>query len=247
MSSLLEIEALTIAATGRPLLSGVSVDVELGSGLALVGGSGSGKTTLLRACMGLLPPGFRVSGRIGWQGRDLLRQSGAQWRRTRGREISWIPQEPSAALDPRRTALQHLREGGARAEELAAVGIEPARAREYPFQWSGGMQQRLLVALALARRSALLLADEPTSALDSIEQARLLALLAEWQQKQGFAMIFVTHDLAVASQVATRVAVLQRGAIVEHGEALAVLRQPRHEHTRILAACQPRWAAWREV
>jgi|SRR6185437_13568157 len=243
MAALLAIESLSVSGGGRELLAGVSLCLDTGAALALVGGSGSGKTTLLRACLGLLPAGFRASGRIQWQQRDLLRQNGAQWRRTRGREISWIPQEPSAALDPRRTARQHLRECGARADDLAAVGLEPARAREYPFQWSGGMQQRLLVAMALARRSRLVLADEPTSALDPVEQARLLALLARLRQERGFGLIFVTHDLSVAAQVATRLAVLRQGEVVEQGEALDLLAHPRHACTRGLAAGQPRWAS----
>ncbi|MGH9395011.1 MAG: ATP-binding cassette domain-containing protein, partial [Terriglobales bacterium] len=221
MAALLAIEGLGVELGGRRLLADVSFELEAGAALALVGGSGSGKTTLLRACLGLLPAGARARGRVWWhhrpgpgRQRDLLQNRPAQWRALRGRGIGWVPQEPSAALDPRRTALQHWRECGGRGGGLEAVGLDAARARQYPFQWSGGMQQRLLVAMALARGPQLLLADEPTSALDPIAQARLLELLAGLRRDRGFGMIFVTHDLAVAARAAEQVAVLHAGEVV---------------------------------
>jgi ABC-type glutathione transport system ATPase component len=249
MAALLAVEGLRLSLDGRELLRGVSLELEPGAALTLVGESGSGKTTLLRACMGLWPPRARVSGRLRWQANDVLGDSEEQWRRRRGRDIAWIPQEPSAALDPRRTTLAHLRESlrvaaasGDAAALLRDVGLPAARG-VYPHQWSGGMQQRLLVAMALAARPRLLLADEPTSALDPWRQAELLALLGRLRREHGFALLIVTHDLAVAAQAAERVAVLHAGEVVESGLAAQALCRPRTPPALALAEAQPRWRA----
>ncbi len=250
MSALLEIAGLRVSLEGREVLHGVSLALEAGAALALVGESGSGKTTLLRACLGLLPAGAAVAGSLRWDGREVLSEGEAGWRRRRGREIAWIPQEPSAALDPRRTTRALLEEclraaGAPDAAQaaprlLAEVGL-PADRGVYPHQWSGGMQQRLLIAMALGGRPRLLLADEPTSALDPWRQADLLALLRRLQVERGFALLLVTHDLAVAAAAAGTVCVLQRGTIVERGAAAQVFGRPRTEGAARLAAAQPRW------
>ncbi|MGH9482849.1 MAG: ATP-binding cassette domain-containing protein, partial [Terriglobales bacterium] len=173
MGTLLAIRGLEVELGGRRVLQGIGLEVPEGGSVALVGESGGGKSTLLRACMGLLPPGSILGGELQWSPAgtppvDLLAASPAAWRRLRGAQLALIPQEPSAALDPRRRAGALLREcmgadrripraarGAAAAAALAAVGIGADRARAYPHQWSGGMQQRLLVAMALARRPRL--------------------------------------------------------------------------------------------
>ncbi|MGH9475842.1 MAG: ATP-binding cassette domain-containing protein [Terriglobales bacterium] len=249
---MLEVTGLEVAARGGSLLTGVSLKLAEGGSLALVGESGSGKTTLLRACMGLLAPGLRVGGSVRWRGRELLQQRPAQWRRLRRQELAWIPQEPSAALDPRSSAAAHLGEGlsgdaAVHAATLwAEVGLGLARRRAYPHEWSGGMQQRLLVAMALARQPRLLCADEPTSALDTLHQAQLLALLARLRCEHGFALLLVTHDLAVAAQAAEHILVLRQGGVVEQGPTAEVLAHPHCDYTAALIACQPAWRA-REV
>ncbi|HVA65124.1 MAG TPA: ATP-binding cassette domain-containing protein [Terriglobales bacterium] len=262
MAALLEISELRVELGRRPVLRGVSLALPAGGSVALVGESGSGKTTLLRTCLGLLPAGARASGRVEWSAagadQDLLACTAAAWRRLRGAQIGWIPQEPATALDPRRSAGAHLREclaahgrargmsGGELRRRVAAgledVGLEAARSEEYPHQWSGGMQQRLLAAMALAQGPRLLLADEPTSALDPLHQAQLLALLAGLRRERGFALLWVTHDLAVAAAVAEQVSVLQAGLVVEQGGAGELFRRPRHAYTAALVASQPRLA-----
>jgi len=242
----LSIEHLSVTIGRRPLLRDVSLRVEAGEAVALVGASGSGKTTLLRACLGVLPDEARATGAIHWQSQNLLALRPKALRRVRGREMGWIPQEPSAALDPRRTAAQLLRECGGRAELWEQVGLENAQKQAYPHEWSGGMQQRLLVAMALARfaRSGerLLLADEPTSALDPIHQAQLLTLLENLRHRAGFGLLLVTHDLSVAARATSRVYVLHEGEVVEQGGGREVFARPRHEYTAALVAAQPTWA-----
>lgn len=256
MAPLLAVTDLHVALGGRPVLHGVSLACEAGETLALVGASGSGKTTLLRALIGLLPAGAETRGAVRYAGVapavELLRCPAARWRALRGAHIAWIPQAPQAALDPRQSARSHLREclgahrrGGAGevAGWLERVGLPAERAGEYPHQWSGGMQQRLLVAMALAQRPRLLLADEPTSALDTLRQAQLLELLGERRRGDepggGAALCLVTHDLAVAAVLADQVCVLEAGRIIEQGTAAQVFRHPRHPYTAAMVAHQP--------
>ncbi|MGH9488206.1 MAG: ATP-binding cassette domain-containing protein [Terriglobales bacterium] len=246
---MLRIENLSVSVAGRQLLREVSLEVSGGAAVALVGESGSGKTTLLGACLGLLPPEMRVAGRVDWQRRNLLDCTPAEWRRLRRRELALIPQEPSAALDPRRTAAAHLREclpGGsvpARVQQLwAQAGLADAPHDSYPHQWSGGMQQRLLIAMALARRPQMLLADEPTSALDPLHQAQLLALIAHLSRSSGFGLLWVTHDLAAAAQIAEQVVVLRAGSVVEQGTVARVFTRPQSAYTAALVRQQPGWS-----
>jgi peptide/nickel transport system ATP-binding protein len=241
----LSIQNLSVRLGSRPLLQEVNLHVAAGEAVALVGASGSGKTTLLRACLGLLPAGMRASGEANWGGRNLLQLRPGAWRGVRGREVGWIPQEPASALDPRRTAAEHLAECGGGKTEWAQAGLEGARQDAYPHEWSGGMQQRLLVAMALARFAAggerLLLADEPTSALDPLHQARLLELLQQLRRQAGFGLLLVTHDLAVAAAATSRVYVLHQGRVVEEGATTEVFLCPRQGVTAAMAAAQPRW------
>jgi peptide/nickel transport system ATP-binding protein len=237
------------------------IDFEIGEGevLGLVGESGSGKSATSLAVMGLLPKTAVVTGEIAWQGPDgsvnLLEEPPSALRKFRGREIAMIFQEPMTALNPVMTigaqvaecAAAHApswtgREAKRRAlEALEAVAIPEVTRRysDYPHQFSGGQRQRILIAMALINKPRLLIADEPTTALDVTVQAQILELLKELQQEHGLAMLFISHDLAVVGQVASRVAVMRHGQIVETGLVNQVLTQPQHEYTRSLLASVP--------
>jgi len=238
-------------------VDGVSFEVRAGETLALVGESGSGKSVTALSILRLVPepPGRIVSGRVLFQGRDLLALPPAEMRRVRGREISMVFQEPMTSLNPVFTcgdqiveALvlhERLRGGAARAravELLRLVGI-PApeqRAAEYPHQLSGGMRQRVMIAMALACRPALLIADEPTTALDVTIQAQILELLQRLQRELGMAVLLITHDLGVVAETADRVVVLYAGQVVESCDAAAAFQRTRHPYTAGLLASLPR-------
>lgn len=246
MAARLEIERLSVRLGQQLILDAVSFSLLPGRIVAAVGASGSGKTTLLRALAGLLPPGASASGRIAFEGRELSLQPGAAnqrtWRGLRGWRLACIPQEPQAALDPRRSVRAHLRECGGGPELLTEVGLDPKRASDYPFQWSGGMQQRLLIALALARRPAVLLGDEPSAALDSWHQAQIQTLLRSLCQARQLAAFVATHDLAFAAALADEVLVLAGGRIVETGPPRQVFSFPAHPATARLVAAQLPWS-----
>ncbi|HMK29951.1 MAG TPA: ABC transporter ATP-binding protein, partial [Terriglobales bacterium] len=224
----------------------VSLAIAPGEVLGLVGESGSGKSVTSLAIMRLLPTLARTSGEIVLQGENLLAVSEEQVRRLRGAQMAMIFQEPMTALNPvMRVGDQvaeavlahagddgrriHKSEAGRRAiEALRTVAIPDTerRARDYPHQLSGGMRQRVMIAMAIVNRPQLLIADEPTTALDVTIQAQILELLAELRQKFGLAMLFISHDLAVVSQVADRMAVMYAGSIVELGPAREIFRSP---------------------
>jgi oligopeptide/dipeptide ABC transporter ATP-binding protein len=258
-SPALRVTDLTIA---FPRLSGLAlaadrVNFELAPGrtLGLVGESGSGKSTALRALIGLVPtPGEVIEGRIEWGGRDLTQVSEEELVAVRSNEIAMIFQDPMASLSPVfavgeqvaetvRVKLQMDRREAAAAalELLERVGIPSAakRYRDYPHQLSGGMRQRVMIAIAIACRPKLLLADEPTTALDVTIQDQILALLLDLQSKLGMAMILVSHDLGVISQTCDDVAVMYAGHIVEYGPCGDVIAAPRHPYTRGLMAAAP--------
>jgi oligopeptide/dipeptide ABC transporter ATP-binding protein len=238
------------------LVRGVSFEVKPGQTLGLVGESGSGKSLTLRALLGLLPhPVITYAGAAVWRsGIDLLAVEERVRRRIRGSEIAMIFQDPGESLDPMYTVGAHLvevltvrgrlsrAEARERAVELLArVGI-PApreRVRAYPHQLSGGMRQRVVIALAIACSPALLLADEPTTALDVTIQDQILTLLEDLQEESGMAMILVSHDLGVVAQSCDMVAVMYAGCIVETGTVDEVLDAPRHPYTAALLASKP--------
>jgi oligopeptide/dipeptide ABC transporter ATP-binding protein len=222
--------------------------------LGLVGESGSGKSVTSLAIMRLLPPQARVSGQIVYGGQRLLDMAEESMRQVRGARIAMIFQEPMTALNPvMRVGDQiaeavlahggsHKREAWQRAvEAMGDVGIpdHERRARDYPHQLSGGMRQRVMIAMAIVNRPQLLIADEPTTALDVTIQAQILELLAGLREKFGLAMLFISHDLAVVSQVAHRVAVMYAGTIVELGGAREVFAAPAHPYTRGLLHAVP--------
>ncbi|PYV55337.1 MAG: ABC transporter ATP-binding protein [Acidobacteria bacterium] len=267
---LLEIRDLNIEfpATPRPLTAVRSVQFGLRRGevLGLVGESGSGKSVTSLAIMRLLPPQTVVGGKIlfgvnGNPSENLLQLDAEAMRRLRGSRISMIFQEPMTALNPVMRVGEQIAEAvrahdavskkeswNRAVEALKEVAIDdPARrARDYPHQLSGGMRQRVMIAMAIVNRPELLIADEPTTALDVTIQAQILELLAELRQKFGLTMLFISHDLAVVSKVADRVAVMYAGSLVELGGRDDIFRAPAHPYTRGLLDAVPTLATHRE-
>ena len=229
-------------------VNGVSYDVFPGETVGVVGESGSGKSVTVMTVLGLIsqPPGRIAGGEILLEGRDLLRSSAKEMRKVRGDEIAMIFQDPMTSLNPVLTIGDQLSEAllvhngmsdsEARKrviELLELVGVPNAEQRydQYPHEYSGGMRQRAMIALALACRPELLLADEPTTALDATVQIQILLLLRELQRELGLSIIFVTHDLGAAVEVADRIAVMYAGRIVEEGSARDIINTPRHPYT----------------
>ncbi|MCP8939420.1 ABC transporter ATP-binding protein [Alsobacter sp. SYSU M60028] len=242
-------------------VSGVSLTVGAGEVLGLVGESGSGKSVTLRALMRLLRRNATASGRVIWRGEDLLAAPERRLREVRGREIAMIFQEPMTALNPVLTIAQQIDESlvahrnlderarRARAVELLdLVGIPSASVRldNYPHEFSGGMRQRAMIAIALAAEPSLLLADEPTTALDVTIQDQILKLLLGLVADLGMAMILVTHDLGVVAETCDRVCVMYAGRVVESGPVSAVFASPRHAYTHALLRSMPSGEAARQ-
>ena len=248
-----EAQGVTVDFTGaRPLRAVAGVDLVLRPGevLALIGESGSGKSVTLRALMRLVPERRAViGGRITVAGRDVLALSRRELAAFRGRSIAMVFQEPGLALDPvyqvgrqiTETVMRHegvsWRDARARALDLferVRIPSAPQRLDSYPHEMSGGMRQRAMIALALACRPRVLLADEPTTALDATVQIQVLLLLRELQQELGLAVIFVTHDIGVATEVADRIAVMYAGRVVETGSCRDVITAAAHPYTQAL-------------
>jgi oligopeptide/dipeptide ABC transporter ATP-binding protein len=237
-------------------VDGLSLSVARGQTVCIAGESGCGKSVTALSVMGLLPDTARVeSGTIRFHGVDVLALPAAQRRALRGRALAMIFQEPMTALNPVLCIGHQIAEvfaihgtasrGQAREKVLALlrqVRIPDAERRydEYPHQLSGGMKQRVMIAMALANRPELLIADEPTTALDVTIQAQVLHLLRELQRELGTGIVFVTHDLAVVAEIADRVVVMYGGRVVEQGSAIDVLEHPAHPYTLGLLAARPR-------
>jgi oligopeptide/dipeptide ABC transporter ATP-binding protein len=234
----------------------VSFDIPAGRTVALVGESGCGKSATAHAIMRLLPtPPARVDGgAILFEGRDLQKLDERAMNRVRGGRIGMVFQEPMTSLNPVYTVGFQLREAirlhrdvsGREARDLAIAGLarvglpEPARNAEcYPHELSGGMRQRVLIAIALACDPALVIADEPTTALDATVQAQILELLRDLREEKGMSLLLIAHDLALVSEVADEIVVLYAGVVVERGPARDVLRAPEHPYTRALLASLP--------
>ncbi len=261
MAKLLEVTGLTTRfRTERGAVMAVddvSFDVDAGETLAIVGESGSGKSVTALSLMRLIPnpPGEIVAGKVMFEGRDLLKLSTDEMQAVRGDRIAMIFQEPMTSLNPSLTVgLQvgeplQLHRGISwksamekAGDLLARVRIPDAKARveAYPHQFSGGMRQRAMIAMALACQPKLIIADEPTTALDVTVQSQILSLLKELTRETGAAMILITHDLGVVARYADRVSVMYAGRVVETGTARDIYKRPQHPYTRGLMACVPR-------
>ena len=237
-------------------VNGVSFDVRKGEVMALIGESGSGKSVTLRALMRLHPPkNSLLSGTLRVGNEDVLTMSASQLRRYRGAQCAMIFQEPLLAFDPVYTVGQQIVEGLRRHEGLSRQGAKeraldalrqvripsPERRLDaYPHEMSGGMRQRAMIALALSCNPQLLLADEPTTALDATVQIQILILLREQQKQRDLSIIFVTHDIGAAVEIADRVAVMYAGRIVEEASMAEILHHPHHPYTQVLLGSRPK-------
>ncbi len=240
---LLEVQSLSIRFPDRhgdvDVVDRLSFSVRPGETMAIVGESGSGKSLSSLAVMGLLPSNAEVTGRILFEGRDLLTMTEAERNGLRGHEMSMVYQDALSSLNPsmliRAQLKQLIRRGGTRsAEELMElVGLDPVRTlKSYPHELSGGQRQRVLIAMALTRSPKLVVADEPTTALDVTVQAQIIDLLNDLRAKLGFALVFVSHDLALVAEVAHRITVMYAGQVVESAQTAELLLHPQHEYTR---------------
>ena len=256
---LLQVEHLTVTfETGHgPVVAvdDVSFSMAAGETLGLVGESGSGKSVTAFSILRLVqPPGRITGGRILFQGRDLLSLPEREMREVRGAGISLVFQEPVTALNPvmrvgdqiAEALTVHGKASGAAAraravELLEAVRVPEAaqRARDYPHQLSGGMRQRVMIAIALACRPPLVIADEPTTALDVTIQAQVLDLMRDLKSRFNLALLLITHDFGVIAEMADRVVVMYKGRVVEEGPVRQILRNPQHDYTRALLAAVP--------
>lgn len=234
---------------------GVDFRLNQGHSLAIVGESGSGKSVTVQSIMRLHQRHAQVSGNIRWNDREILTISESQMQKLRGGEIGMVFQDPMTALNPTmrigtqiaEVIIRHKRMSGRQAMREAVklldeVGIPDPdlRSRNYPHQFSGGMRQRVVIAMAIACSPKLLIADEPTTALDVTVQAQILELLHELQRKLGMSLLLITHDLAVVEMAAEEVAVMYAGRVVETGRTSDLLVRPSHPYTRGLLQCKPR-------
>lgn len=248
--------SVTFGRRRQAALRNVSFDIVAGQRVGLVGASGSGKSVTALALLGLLPENAQATGSVKWRGRELTGLSDVEFSRLRGDEMSIVFQEPMTALDPTMTAGRQVAEawrlhqrrsrqdfssGGARQkviEMLGEVGLEDPSgvAVSFPHQLSGGQRQRVLIAMALINRPDLVICDEPTTALDVTVQARVLRLLERELDAVGAACLFISHDLAVVSQVCDQIMVMHGGQIIERGTKDQVLGAPQHPYTQGLVA-----------
>ena len=254
----LEIKHLTIHYVTRDgtvrAVNDISLDLERGETLGLVGETGAGITTTALGILRLVPnpPGRIIGGEILFEGRDVLRMSDSELREMRGGQVSMIFQDPMTALNPVLTVGDQIAEmialhgGCSKAESLEkaremlrTVGISPERAGEYPHQFSGGMKQRVVIAIALACSPKLLLADEPTTALDVTIQAQVLEMIKELQERNRTSMLLITHDLGVVAETCDKVAIMYAGEIVEYGTLRHIFKNVRHPYTKGLFGSLP--------
>ncbi|MDF2917125.1 MAG: hypothetical protein K0S70_1342 [Microbacterium sp.] len=251
----LTVQFRTAGGTAR-VVDGLSLAIPRGGALGIVGESGSGKSMTSLAIMGLLPKGGSATGSVTFDGRDLLTLPGREMRQVRGDRIAMIFQDPLSSLNPYYTVGTQIAEAyrshrsGVSRREARRVAIEAMervhirdaakRVDHYPHQFSGGMRQRIMIAMALSMEPELIIADEPTTALDVTVQAQILDLLAEIRRDTGAGLILITHDLAVVSEVAEQIVVMRAGRMVERGSVEEVFSDPQEEYTRRLLDAVPR-------
>ncbi len=260
MGQMLSVENLSIGFSTRRgqsrAVGGISFEMGEGESLAIVGESGSGKTVTAMSLTRLLPPQpqCKVDGKIFWRGESVLEMDNARLRKIRGRQIAYIFQEPSTSLNPVFTVGSQIAEAirlhfpeqknikAKVVEALREVGIRNPEYRygAYPHELSGGMQQRVMIAMALACEPSLLVADEPTTALDVTIQKQIIDLLNSIRHRRKMALILITHNFGIISKLCENVAVMFRGRIVERGKTDEVLKNPQHPYTKALIACIPR-------
>ncbi|MDF1719759.1 MAG: ABC transporter ATP-binding protein [Minwuia sp.] len=258
MSLILDIAGLRVSLRrGGHLVRDVSLQVATGQVHGLVGESGAGKTMIAKAVLGILPDAVRVStGSIGFKGTDLLSLSPRRFRALLGREIAMIPQDPLTGLNPSRrivaqmtdTLRHHLGQSRGEARGNALRLLQEVQIRDpekvldrYPHELSGGMRQRVLIAMAFATEPSLIIADEPTTALDVTVQKQILRLIRQMQERHGTAVLFVTHDLGVVAKICHQVTVLHTGQVVEQGSIDHVMSNAAAPFTRALMAATPRY------
>jgi peptide/nickel transport system ATP-binding protein len=255
VASLLEIDQLSIGFGEDAAVRGLSIKIERGEVLGLVGESGSGKSVTALAVMRLLDAAARVEGSIRFEGQNLLQLDDESMRKLRGRDLAMVFQEPMTALNPVMPvgeqvaeavrahhpghSRRQVRDAVQEAMEAVALPAMEARFRDYPHQFSGGQRQRILIAMAIVNHPKLLIADEPTTALDVTVQKQILELLADLRKRFGLTMLFISHDLAVVSQVADSVAVMRHGVLVEEGACADIFLRPQHPYTRALLGSLP--------
>lgn len=247
----LTIADLSVEISGQIVVDRVNLTIAAGESVGLIGASGSGKTTIALAVMGLLPTGARATGSISIDGVEVIDAGEREFRRLRGRAVTYIGQDALAALNPLVTVgsqvaipLRRRRElsGGdlarAAGELLATVELPARTLRAYPAQLSGGQRQRVAIALAMACSPALLIADEPTSALDTTTEARVLTTLSNVRASavNSTALLLIGHNIAVVSRLCARLVVMRLGRVVEHGATARLLAEPAHPYTRELVA-----------
>ena len=248
------VQGLSVRAGNATILRGVTLEVPDGAILGVVGESGSGKSTLGAALMGMLPPGLRAEGRIMLDGQDLLTLSPAAMRGLRGTALAMVAQDPMTALNPLFTIGTHLadvarrrhpgltrrqaRDAGARMLHQVGIADPAARMQAYPHQLSGGMRQRVAIAMALLAEPRLLVADEPTTALDATVEAQIAALFAGLRRDLAGSIVFISHHLGLVAQLCDSICVLYGGTVVETGPATAVTTDARHPYTQALLACE---------
>ncbi len=266
ISMLLDVEDLKVSFHSRDgvneAVKGVSFQLDAGKTLAIVGESGSGKSVTCMSLTRLLPPPplCQVSGKARLDGKDLFNLSPKERRQVRGKQIAYIFQEPSTSLNPYYTvgnqiaeAIQYHRDDVEDVEKevvnlLDQVGIRDPenRAKDYPHQMSGGMKQRVMIAIALACQPRILVADEPTTALDVTIEAQIINLLRDLRERLNMSIILITHNFGIVDEFADDVAVMFRGKIVEAGPAETILANPQHPYTQALIKCIPKMGAKRE-
>ncbi|MEE2912318.1 MAG: ABC transporter ATP-binding protein [Planctomycetota bacterium] len=252
MNHILCIKELSISFHSKIAVDEISFNVPKGKTLALVGESGSGKSVIALSILGLLPTYSTVYGKILFSGNQLVGLSASKLRNVRGSGVAMIFQEPMTSLNPVFTICEQIEEvvrvhrslsrksiRRVTLEAMEEVGLPLDRINSYPHEFSGGMRQRVMIAMALVSEPTLLIADEPTTALDSTTSNQIVKLLIEVKNRRGMSMLFISHDLGLVSLIADKICVIRSGKKIESGDAAEVLQKPKEAYTQALLACRP--------